>query len=109
MTEDFNESEMAALDRFIAKGKAKQNKYPGVTLEEAEAVTALLGWDHEIREVSYIDIGAEMNAGQVNDYIFNLLGALFGEFEDGDNGKTWEDCPPMARDFYRRASAVEVR
>lgn len=83
------------------------SRFPGVTLEEAETVAEMLGYN--IAEEAHISMAEPVLQGTADLFIFNLLGGMFGDFEEGYEGKTWADCPPAARAFYERASALELR
>jgi hypothetical protein len=83
------------------------SNYPGVTLEEAETIADMLGYDMVAEGGPHLVEPVAQST--VNAYICILLGAMFGDFEEHYEGKTWADCPPAAKVFYDKANAVEVR
>lgn len=90
----------------------KVDKFPGISLEEAEIVAVDMGCDGEVRNVVFGHCGARGDDSLYfkNWYIFNLLTYIFGTMEEYERPFP-EDYPPdvwqRAMDFYHRAEAVE--
>ena len=94
---------------MINTKEAEGRIFPGVTLEEAETIATLLGYDADIKCHMSIRGDRSLSDSEVDSYIELLLGSMFGEYVEHYAGLTWQDCPNEAAEFYYRASAVEVR
>lgn len=84
------------------------DKYPDVTLEEAEVLVDLLGWEDQMKDWA-CHCCKSLDDLPKNLFIYGLLGILFHELEDVEP----KDCSltaqqiPMCRGFLDRAQACE--
>lgn len=84
------------------------DKYPDVTLEEAEALVDLLGWNDAMQAWAE-GIHQPLEFMGKNRYIFGLMDALYGELHNGlfENSTLTLEQWRAALDFYNRVEACE--
>lgn len=93
-----------------------EDRFPAVTLEEAEVVAAELGLEADVRDYMtgcvFASVDELRNRDTVrakNAYIFGLLGCLFSVLEEDFPLATpaTPDAMQRARSFFAHASACE--